>query len=440
MIAASLDEVAQDVVARARRLGADEASVRVARSVTTEVGWRDGRLEKVQESRGLSVRVSMLVDRRFSSHATNDLRSDALDRFLERAVAGTRALEPDADRRLPDPEQMGVTEAALDLVDPGPLPDAAACRRRAAILEEETRARASALPLISAGVEVWATDSVWSLACSNGFLGTHASTQVGQSVAVTMAEGDGRKPEAYAHHFVRHLEDLPSPAAAAEEVVGVAARRLGSRPARSGRTPMILRNSRVGRLLGFLLTPLHGQVLHEGRSCFADARGTRLSPNGFTLIDDPLLVRGLASRRFDSEGLPACRLPIFEDGALSSFLLDVYYARKLGMNPTASSTSNLCVPAGEASLKSVLDALPQVILVEGFLGGNVNSATGAYSLGVNGTLYEHGEPVHNVGEMNLSGNLFELLERYQCAADDVWRFGPVQSPSLLFDAVQFAGA
>ncbi len=435
-----LDLVAREAVERARRLGADEVSARVARSVTTEVGWRDGRLEKVQESRSLSLRVSMLVDQRFSSHATNDLRDDALDRFLQRAIEGTRALEPDPDRRLPELAQMGVTQADLDLVELGPLPDAAACRRRAAALEEETRARAGQMPVLSVGVDVWATDSTWTLACSNGFLGTHAGTHIGQAVAVTLSESDGRKPEAYAHHHVRHLEDLPPVEVASGEVVDVALRRLGSRSARSGRTPMVLRGSRAARILGLLLAPLHGQVLHEGRSCFADALGRKLSPGGFTLIDDALLPRGPSSRRFDSEGLPAARLPIFEDGVLRNFHLDVYYARKLGLSPTTGTSANLCVPAGARSLAAILADLPQAIVVEGFLGGNVNPATGAFSLGVNGTLYERGEAIHNVSEMNLSGNLFELLERWQEAADDVWVHGAVRSPSLLFDAMQFAGA
>lgn len=440
MSATGLESAAREAVARAVALGADEASVRVARSVTTEVGWRDGRLEKVQESRSLSLRASLLVDGRFSAHLTNDLRPEALDRFLARAIEATRALEPDPDRRLPDRASMGAADAELDLVSADPVPDAAWLRARAVALEQEVRARAGGLPLLSVGVDTWSMESSSVLACSNGFEGRHAGTQIGQTLALTLSEADGRKPEAYVGQAVRHLPDLPGGEVAAAEVVLAASRRLASRPARSGRYPMLVRNQRVGRLLGFLLTPLSGQTLHEGRSCFADSIGRRLSPKGLTLFDDPLTPRGLGSRTFDTDGLPSRRLPILNDGVLESFLLDVYYGRKLGLAPTTGSTSNLVVPPGASSPEALLASLPVAIVVEGFLGGNANPATGAYSLGVNGTLYERGEPVHNVSEMNLSGNLFELLERWQAAADDPWIYGPIRTPSLLFDAAQFAGA
>jgi PmbA protein len=81
-----------------------------------------------------------------------------------------------------------------------------------------------------------------------------------------------------------------------------------------------------------------------------------------------------------------------------------------------------------------------VVRIEGFLGGNANPTSGDFSFGIHGTLLDHGEPARAVSEMNVSGNLFDLLARWAGAADDPWPYGAWRSPSLLFDGVQLSGA
>ena len=73
------------------------------------------------------------------------------------------------------------------------------------------------------------------------------------------------------------------------------------------------------------------------------------------------------------------------------------------------------------------------------MGGNSNPATGRYSFGIRGTLYEKGEPTAAVSEMNITGSIFDLMGSFLEAADDPWLYGSSRSPSLLFDAVQFSG-
>lgn len=438
---ADLVTVGADVVGRATALGASEVTARLSRSVVAEIGLRDGRVEKVQESRSLSLRVSLLVDDRYSTHATSDLRASALDRFLHEAVDGTRALEPDPDRRLPLLAEMGTVDpATLDIVDDGGEIDTPTRRAQGIQLEEAVAAARGATPIRSVGSGVWDVRGSTALVCSNGFRGEYSGTQHGISLDISLVDEGGRVPEAHAAWVARHRGDLPDPAAAAAEVVAQGQLRLGSRPARSGRYPMLVRAPRVGRLLSYFIASLTGQSLHEGRSCFASGLGKRLSPGGFTLIDDPTVPRGLGSRPYDSDGLPARALPVFEAGVLQNFLVDVYYGRRLGVPATTGHTSNLVIPTGAQSPAQLLADLPQAMVVEGFLGGNANPASGNFSFGVSGTLYERGQPVQNFSEMNISGSLGELLERWVASGDDLWTFGSTRAGSQLFDAVQFSGS
>ena len=54
--------------------------------------------------------------------------------------------------------------------------------------------------------------------------------------------------------------------------------------------------------------------------------------------------------------------------------------------------------------------------------GQLQPHVGPFSYGVHGALIEGGKEVRPVSEMNVSGNVFELLERFVEAADDPWTF------------------
>ena len=83
--------------------------------------------------------------------------------------------------------------------------------------------------------------------------------------------------------------------------------------------------------------------------------------------------------------------------------------------------------------------LPRCIRVTSFLGGNSNPASGDYSLGIRGQLLENGEVVQNLSEMNITGNLLDLLACFDEAGTDTWTFGSYRVPTLLFGKVQFSG-
>ena len=66
--------------------------------------------------------------------------------------------------------------------------------------------------------------------------------------------------------------------------------------------------------------------------------GQKIGSNFATIIDDGRLTGALGTSPFDGEGVPTRRTVVFDRGILSSFMLDTYYARRLGMQTTANST------------------------------------------------------------------------------------------------------
>ena len=140
------------------------------------------------------------------------------------------------------------------------------------------------------------------------------------------------------------------------------------------------------------------------------------------------------------DGLRARPMGVISDGVLQNYYIGTYYSRKLGMPATTGGRSNWVVRPGARAPAEILRDLPSCILVNGFLGGNSNGLTGDFSFGVQGVLYEHGEVKAHLSEMNVSGNILDLLQRLSEVGSDVWTWSSLRSPSLLFDGVEFSGS
>ncbi len=439
----NLFDLARQTVEQARRLGAEEASVSVSRSAELSLMRRAGKLEQATQatSRGLS--VSLLVDDRFSAHSTSDLRPEALREFLERAVAATRVLEPEVERRQPPAELCGrgVSEATLDCVDAGYADLPVEARREAALALE---AAVDALPdrgrILSATMHVGDSSDQSVRVMSNGFEGARASTGFGAGVEITLEEPGGRRPEAMSWYSAHHRGDLPASGFIAKEAWDRAAERLGSHAIASGRYPMLLQRQVAGRILGVLGGPLSGSELHQQRSFLAGRLGTQIANAAFSLTDVPDIPRGLGSRPWDGDALVARTMPVIEAGVLRNYYINTYYGRKLGMAPTTGGRSNWVVKPGARTPEQILRDIPRCIVVTGFLGGNSNGLTGDFSFGVQGLLVEHGEVVEHLSEMNVSGSIEEVLGHLVEPASDVYTWSSLRTPSLFFDAMQFSGS
>jgi len=423
--------------------GAHEVTIRVGRSVSTELSQRDGQLEKCEESRSLSLSAELLVNERYSVHSTSDLRNGPLRAFLARAVEATRHLEPDANRLLPDRADMGMADVpltTLDLVDEnwGQIQPQER-RRHVEDLEKALVLSSNEDPVRSITTYVWDGETERIVVCSNGFEGAWKNTAAGRGATISMEDADGRLPEAYGFFQSCHLEDLPSNQVIAQVTRDRAMRRIGSGPTESGRYPLLLTNHAAGRLLGILLGPMGGHALYEGRSCLKDRLHTQIGAKGLSLLDRPHIPRGLGSRPYDGDGRPTQDRALIEDGMLNTYLLDVYNARRLHQAPTTGGTSNLVVPPGQRTPQAILNGLPKAIEVEGFLGGNANPVTGDFSFGIHGTLFENGESTKRLSEMNISGNIFAVLDRWLESANDPYRYSSWRTPAMLFDGVQFSG-
>jgi len=434
-----------DIAHRAARLalsrGAAQAAAGTYRARHLELSWRDGKLEKVTEATTRGLGLDLYVDGRYASVSTSDLRPEALDRFVSGAVALARTLAPDPFRRLPDPElYAGRAEVDLELEDPGQAGlDAGARRDAVRAAEEAARSVPGAAAILSVTAGASDTRGQSALVQTNGFEGTRASTDSWLSAEVTVKDPDGRRPEEYASTGARHRADLEPPEVVGRRAAERAVARIGAIKGASGVVGLAVDARAAGRLVGALFAPLSAASLQQKRSFLEGKLGQPVGSPLLDLRDQPHLKRGLGSRLYDGEGLAARAFPVFEQGLLRSFYVDSYYGRKLELRPTTARSSNLAWRLGEKPPAELLRDLGEGILVTGFLGGNSNSTTGDFSLGVRGFRVRGGQPAEPLSEMNVSGNHLELWRRLVAVGNDPYRYSPLRTPTLVFEGVQVAG-
>ena len=435
----ALQERAAAAVELAKDAGADHAwaSAHGSRSIQCHV--RDGVLERMQHSHSRQLAVDLYVDGRYFSHSTSDLRDEPLRAFMAEAVALTRALQPDPFRELPDPElYRGRASVELDRVDPA-LERLDTDARVA--LAQAMNARIAGKPGVLSAASTM-SDGRWGTAhaSSNGFSGAEESTWVSMSSGVTLQDEGDRRPEGDMGAAALHMADLPDATWIADEALARGRARLGSQKGKTRTATLVVDRMVAGRLLGALLAPARGWAVQQGRSFWAEKLGKALVSKKLVLTDEPLLPRGMGSRLFDGEGIAAKPMTVIEGGALRSMFIDTYYAKKLGVAPTTGGSSNLVVKPGKGDVTEILKDVRDGIYVTSWLGGNSDSTSGEFSLGLRGHLIEKGKIGTPVGEMNVTGNLLELFSRLQRVGGDPWTYGSLHTPTLVFDGVSFSGA
>jgi len=436
---ANLKDQAAHAVELARKSGAEDAWANVNQSRDVEFEYRDGALEKVKDTTSRTLGVKIYANGRYSSHQTTDMNPDRLGGFINEAVAITRALEPDDFRRI-TPEELFANRPTdnLDLVDD-----------TVAVLDRDQRlAWCEALDTVSTGHErvISATAGVHdgtqqsASASSNGFVGSQQSTYCWFGSSVTLRDAGDKRAEDGFYAGGAHVADLPDAASVGQIALDRALSRLDSEKGPTVKTAMIVDSRAATSLIGRLMRPANARSVQQGRSFWAPLIGEQAFSDKLTIVDDPLIKRGMASRHYDGEGISAKALPIIENGVVKNIYVDTYYGRKGDMAPTTGSASNRRIALGEQSLEQLMAAVGNGVYVTSWLGGNADSTTGDFSLGLRGHMVENGQIGRPVGEMNVTGNLKDLFGKLEMVGNDPYPYSSTLAPSLVFVDVDFSGA
>ena len=437
-----LQDRAAALVEAAKRAGADACDAVVAASRSTGVEVRDGAIEETEGAENNSFSLRAFVGDRSAAVSAN-MSGDAAE-LASRVVAMAKVSPEDKFGGLADAGQLATDIPDLDLFDDAE-PDFDAMRDAALACE------AAALDVDgvskSSGASFGRSLGGSVLATSDGFVGSYRASRFALSVSV-VAEADGAMERDYDFDSQHHLSDLRSAADIGKQAGERAAKRVNPRQVDT-QTTTVIYDPRIARgLVGHFTSAINGAAIVRGTSLLKDKMGERVFAPGISIVDQPHVKRGMASRPFDGEGIAGEELVLAEDGVLKHWLLNTSAAKELGLvsngrasragSGTSPGSTNVTLQAGSRSPDEMIKSLKSGFYATELIGQGVNLITGDYSRGASGFWIEDGEISFAVSEITIAGNLIDMFAAMEPANDLETRYG-TNAPTVMIEGMTLAG-
>ena len=240
----------------------------------------------------------------------------------------------------------------------------------------------------------------------------------------------------------------------AREAAGEAVAFLDAGSVASGSYPILLRPDMASVLTATFASLFSADAAQKGLSLLQGKEGAQIAAPCVTVVDDPLLPDGFASRAFDGEGVAAQRTGVIQSGTLQTLLHNLKTARKQGVQTTGNAArqsiagpmtvapSNFYFAPGTLDLDALCAQAGNAILITNMMGmhSGANPVSGDFSLGAKGFLIRNGKLDRAVNQITIAGNFLELLRGIEAVGSDLTFGGShFASPTLLVRALSVAG-
>ncbi len=442
-------EVVHEVLERAKARVADAAEAMLVEGDSFSVQVRLGEVDVVKSAREQRLGLRVFFGKRSASTATSDLSAASLDRLVGDTCALARAASEDEHAGLPDAAALARGVPDLDLYDGEG--EALSTEERIALARRAEEAALRADPRIknSEGAEFATGSGRVVHANTLGFIGEYRGSSYSLSVT-SIAQDESGMQRDYWYTVNRRFRRLEDAAAVGRRAAERALRRLGARKVPTQQVPVVFDPEMAAGLVRSLVSAASGYAIYKAASFLMGKLGQSIAAKGFAVIDDATMPGALGSKPFDGEGVATRRTVVVEEGALRSYLLDTYSARKLGMRSTGNASrevgdapgvapTNLWLQPGTASPQEIIRSVRSGLYVTEMLGQGANLVTGDYSRGATGIWIENGELAYPVEEITVAGNLKDMLMAVEAIGNDLeWR-GRVAAPTILIGRMTVAG-
>ncbi len=439
--------LAEKLVNRGLRRGADEVEVYLQTSRNLSIRVRQEDLETIQEADTGGVGFRVIVDGGMGFSHSNDLSERSLDDTLERAIAFAKLTTPDEYNALPGEQAHQEVEGLYD-------PEIARVpidKKIDMALQLEALAMQDERIKNSSGASFGERESRMFIANSRGLSKSYQAGSCSIGVGVVAEKGDQRHTgsEFCSRRFFADLESLESIAA---EAAKKAYEMLDPQMVPTQRASVIFDPAVARSIIGGIITAINGNRVQQGASFLKDSMDEQFASALLTIVDDGLRPKGLGSKPFDGEGVPTATRTLVEKGILKGFLYNTYAANRAGVESTGNasrggftslpgiSTHNLYVEAGPHKAKDIIANTSRGILLKGVTGYGINPVNGNYSGGASGFWIENGRIVHPVQGLTIAGSASDILNDIDMMADDIDMNRSFTAPTFRIREMQIGGA
>lgn len=459
MITEEEKALADSSIDMALEAGASAVQVTLDKAKTEIIALLDGEIDNIRQTGDRALTFKVFADGKYGVFSTNRLEAESVKELLKMAVENVRLLAPDKFRRLPDKEETAKDairgdemELCWDGYDSVTAEQRLDMARRVSVFNEfSTESTDRDWKLVSEEVEYnnTLTDTYLTSSDRIGCRQIETSFEVCSNVTVEDKEGN-KYSGLWWDYSISPEKVLASDCG--HKAVMQAAGQIGQVNVNGGKYRMVVSRRVSGRLVQPVLNALSGRAIQQKSSFLTDTLDKKVFSGGLTILDRPREKGKSGSILFDGEGRACLDRDIIVNGVVKEYFINTYMSGKLGM-PATSESANRPVVQPFVSEKTgaegnidltllqeadVLALCGSGILVTDFNGGNCNSATGDFSYGVEGFVFENGEIKEPVSGMLITGNMKELWSNLLVAGSDPMDGFSRQVPTLAFDDVTFS--
>lgn len=459
MITEEEKALADSSIDMALEAGASAVQVTLDKAKTEIIALLDGEIDNIRQTGDRALTFKVFADGKYGVFSTNRLEAESVRELLKMAVENVRLLAPDKFRRLPDKDETAKDairgdemELCWDGYDSVTAEQRLDMARRVSVFNEfSTESTDRDWKLVSEEVEYNNTLTDTYLTSSDRIGCRQIETSFEVCSNVTVEDNEGNKYSGLWWDYSISPEKVLA-SDCGHKAVMQAASQIGQVNVNGGKYRMVVSRRVSGRLVQPVLNALSGRAIQQKSSFLTDTLDKKIFSDGLTILDRPREKGKSGSILFDGEGRSCLDRDIIVNGVVKEYFINTYMSGKLGM-PATSESANRPVVQPFVSEKTgaegnidltllqeadVLALCGSGILVTDFNGGNCNSATGDFSYGVEGFVFENGEIKAPVSGMLITGNMKELWSNLLVAASDPMDGFSRQVPTLAFDDVTFS--
>ena len=434
---ADLSELAEKIIALAKKKGASDADLDISVGTGTSVSVRMGTVETIELNKDKNISITVYFNKLRGSSSTSDFSKDSIHSCIDAACDIARYTSEDSAFGLAKPELYAKEFKELALYNPLEISQeemvnlAIDCEHSALSYSDKVKN--------SEGSSINTSESLFIYANSNGFLGGFPSSRHSMSCSVIASDKSGMQRD-YSFSSNRKFENLKSIKDIGQDSALRALRRLAPAKIKTGRYPVIFEAPVATSLISALVSAVSGGNLFRETSFLLNSLGSKVASSALSIKEDPFQLGAHASTSFDDDGVKVEPRVVLDKGNLQGYFLSTYSAKRLGMDTTgnAGGAHNLIISSTVENLDKLIAQMDTGLIVTELLGHGLNMVTGDYSRGVAGLWVEKGLIKHAVEEITIAGNMKDMLNGIIGVGGDIYLNGSKYTGSVLIEDMTVA--
>ena len=429
-----LTKLAGEILAEAKKLGADYAQCSVNESEKKEFNVDGGRFSLMRTLFNRNVVITVLKGQRKGTVQINRFDTEAVQAAVKDAVAA-------ADSGKPDPAwQFAEGPVDEEYTDGTPECDTDRLFARTKELLETIREKHPKILMEQMVTEHNTGNTVFM--SSQGV--TYRTRSGAYNFSLMYSGHEGEKSTSFYGSDIT-LKTLDQPVIDCgfiERELSMVEQQLDPVPLEGKFTgPAVLAPYALGEIVLWTVMGnfVSDHCLIDGTSIWKDKLGEQVADPRFNMSFEPRSEDVVVGSRYTGEGYPAENFDLIRDGKLVSFALSQYGANKTGGKRAGNSGSNMTVASGEKSLEEIIAGIEKGILVMRFSGGEPAPSGEFSGVAKNSFLIENGKIAAALTETMISGCVPEMLMKIRDISSDTLKDGDNSLPYVAFDGLTISG-